>query len=160
MKTLKLILFFAVGLVLFSCKKNINFPPDYAYGKPPAQTVNFSAKVNGALIECSFTSAILYTTDNTLQVIGSKGEIGFNLAFVNFKGVGTYDIAQGQALNMYLTGVSDPFNDSYIGESGNIKVTAATDKSITGTFEFTATSLNGASKAITDGKFTVNYSKM
>ena len=134
-----------------SCKKEINYHPEWDLS-------SMSGKVDGVLLQCSMASAGFFTDGGktTAQILGSKGEFGFNLLIDDFKGVGTYSISD-RNIGTYLTNVSG--TGTFMGfEKGTVKITSYTaDKNITGTFEFEAENFsNSTKKTITEGKFSIN----
>ncbi|KIA93305.1 hypothetical protein OC25_12745 [Pedobacter kyungheensis] len=135
-----------------SCKKEIDYHPEWSLS-------TMSGKIDGNLLECTLASTQFYTLDNktTVQIIGNKGVKGFGLTIDNFKGVGTYKVADHN-IATYMEGAAS-LQDAYYGTSaGTIKVTSyLADKYIKGTFEFKGENIAAlASKTITEGQFSVS----
>lgn len=146
-----------ITLILFSvafssCKKEINYHPEW-------DVSSMSGKIDGVLLKCTLASAQTYTvgTETIIQISGSKGNVGFTLMINNFKGVGTYNIADG-SIATYLEGTSGT-QDAYMALSkGTIKITSySADKLIKGTFEFDGENIvTSKTKNITEGQFTIS----
>ncbi|WP_316736415.1 DUF6252 family protein [Pedobacter aquatilis] len=139
------------SVTLSSCKKEIDYHPEWSKS-------SMSGKVDGVLLECSIATASFFPdgTKTTAQILGNKGEFGFNLLIDDFKGVGTYSISD-RNIGTYLTNVTG--TGTFMGfEKGTVKITSYTaDKNITGTFEFEAENFsNSTKKTITEGKFSIN----
>jgi hypothetical protein len=148
--------FFLLALTCFifttSCKKEIDYHPEWNLS-------SMSGKIDGVLLECTLATAQTYVVGGktTIQISGNKGLNGFSLMIDDFKGVGTYNVADNNQ-GVYLTGVAG-LSDSFIGlKEGTIKITSYEDqKIITGTFEFKGENpTNSATKNITEGKFTIS----
>ncbi|WP_157274909.1 DUF6252 family protein [Pedobacter sp. Leaf194] len=144
----------ALTCILFStsCKKSIDYHPEW-------DTSSMSGKIDGVLLNCPIASAQTYNlgANTTLQIIGNKGQSGFSLVINDFKGVGTYKIADGNAAVYLLAGL--PQTDSYMATTiGTITITSyAEQKMITGTFEFKGQNLAGTeTKTITEGQFKIS----
>ncbi|MCZ4223635.1 DUF6252 family protein [Pedobacter rhodius] len=146
-----------ISLILFcisfsSCKKEINYHPEW-------EVSTMSGKIDGVLLKCTLASAQTYTIGSTtmIQISGSKGNIGFTLMINNFKGIGTYSIADSN-IATYLEGNSG-MQDAYMALSkGTIKITSySADKLIKGTFEFEGENTAiSKTKNITEGQFTIS----
>ncbi len=158
-KTLSLLaLFLIVGL--FSCQKPIIFVEGSGPGggnvpgtTPGNGTVYMKGKVNGVMVECtSVTAAVMpiTSTETTIQIMGFKGNQGFNIMLNNYKGVGTYDLFVD--VGTYIGNIMDP-NTAYFSEQGTVKITEATDKYVKGTFEFKGINGDGETTTITEGQF-------
>jgi len=135
-----------------SCKKEINYHPEW-------NTSSMSAKIDGILLECTLATAQFYNVgaQTTAQISGLKGTSGFTLMINDFKGVGTYNVADNN-IATYLSGNTGP-SESYMANSiGTIKITSYTDQNIiTGTFEFKGENpSNSTTKNITEGQFSIS----
>ncbi len=117
-------------VVISSCEKPINHPK--------VDVSSMSGKIDGVLLECTFASAQLYSlgTKTSIQIIGNKGNDGFSLTVDDFKGIGTYSLANNNNA-IYLSGVSG-LQDSYMdnGTGAIIVTNYSADKLIEGTFQF------------------------
>ncbi|MFC3559636.1 DUF6252 family protein [Pedobacter jamesrossensis] len=147
---------FALALIcLFftqSCKKVIDYHPEW-------NTSSMSAKIDGILLECTLATAQFYNigTQTSVQISGIKEVSGFSLMINDFKGVGTYSVADNN-IATYLSSNTGP-SESYMANAiGMIKITSYTDqKIITGTFEFKGENVvTSAAKTISEGKFSIN----
>jgi hypothetical protein len=138
---LTLILF---AFTLSSCKKsNTN----------PQSAESISLKFNGTLVSSSTPIATYYKSQNSLQIIGAfSSTSAVSLIIANGVQVGTFDLSNGNSLLTYSTGAN--LQDSYIGTSGNIVISALTSTTVTGTFQFTGTDPSNVTGTITEGKFT------
>lgn len=138
--------------VTSSCKKEIDYHPEW-------DSSTMSGKIDGNLLQCTLASAQFYTLDKktTIQIVGNKGLKGFGLTIDDFKGIGTYKVADHN-IATYMEGTAG-LQDAYYGTSaGTIKVTSyLADKYIKGTFEFKGENIAAlASKTITDGQFSIS----
>lgn len=139
-------------LITSSCKKEIDYHQEWDLS-------TMSAKVDGALVQCTLATAQVYDLGGKIsaQISGFKGTTAFTLVISDFKGVGTYALSDYN-LATYLTGTSF-FQDTYIGStSGTIKITSyLADKYIKGTFEFKGENQSTAtSKTISEGQFMIS----
>jgi len=161
-KTLSLLaLFLIVGL--FSCQKPIIFVEGSGPGggnvpgtTPGNGAVYMKGKVNGVMLECTNVTAALMPiseTQNALQILGFKGNEGFNLMLNNYKGIGTYDLFSD--IGTYVGNILDP-NMAYHSESGTVRITEATSKYAKGFFEFKGINGDGEIKTITEGSFQIS----
>ena len=138
-------------IITSSCKKEIDYHPEW-------DVSSMSGKVDGVLLQCSFTTAQTYTVNGktSLQILGNKENDGFSFLIDDFKGNGIYSLASNN-IATYLSGVSG-LQDAYLGASGTIKIVSSTDKMIKGTFDFKGQNIsNGVTKSITEGQFSINY---
>lgn len=140
-------------LITSSCKKEIDYHQEWALS-------TMSAKVDGALVQCTLATAQVYDVGGeiSVRISGNKGiNTGFSLMISNFKGVGTYNLSDNN-MAIYLLSTSG-LQDAYIGNtSGTIKVTSyLADKYIKGTFEFKGENQSTAtSKTISAGQFMIS----
>ncbi|MBB6239378.1 hypothetical protein HDC90_004031 [Pedobacter sp. AK013] len=139
-------------LITSSCKKEIDYHQEWDLS-------TMSAKVDGALLQCTLTTAQVYEVGGKIsaQISGFKGTTAFTLVMSDFKGVGTYALSDNNFAT-YLTGTSFS-QDAYIGStSGTIKITSyLSDKYIKGTFEFKGENLStSTSKTISEGQFMIS----
>jgi len=160
MKNLKTLSLFALFLIvsLFSCQKPIVFVEGSGPGggNLPTVTTYMKGKVNGVMLTCTNVTAALMPiseTQNTLQILGFKGNEGFNLMLNNYKGIGTYDLFSD--IGTYVGNVLDP-NMAYHSESGTVRITEATSKYAKGVFEFKGVNGDGETKTITEGSFQIS----
>lgn len=140
-------------LITSSCKKEIDYHQEWALS-------TMSAKVDGALVQCTLATAQLYDVGGeiSVQISGNKGiNTGFSLLISNFKGVGTYKLSDNN-MAVYLLSTSS-LQDAYTGtSSGTIKITSyLADKYIKGTFEFKGENQStSTSKNISEGQFLIS----
>ena len=156
-KTLSLLALFLIA-GLFSCQKPIVFVEGSGPGggNVPGLTAYIKGKVNGVMLECTNVTAALMpitASQTTLQILGFKGNEGFNLMLNNYKGVGTYDLFDD--IGTYVGNVLDP-NTAYHSETGTLKITEATSKYAKGVFEFKGLNGDGEIKTITEGSFLIS----
>jgi len=163
MKNIKslLLLLIITSFGFSSCQKDIVFVEGSGPGgtKPTTYTTKMSAKVDGVLVDCEFAYAQQFTNpDGTkdIQIHGSKSVQAFILDLQNFKGVGSYNAADLTSSATYVAGITDAFGDSYLSESGTIKITTYNSKVIIGTFEFKGPNDIGTIKTITEGQFVIS----
>jgi len=119
-----------------------------------------SASIDGSTFTPTSVTAVeasLFTMNN-ITITAIKGNETIGLTFPSNIAVGSYDLEGIGAdyVGQYNAGSS--YNTS---ESGTLNITAhnTSDKTISGTFSFTATPFlpNGGAYAITSGSFTVSY---
>ncbi|MCX2575506.1 DUF6252 family protein [Pedobacter sandarakinus] len=138
--------------IISSCKKEIDYHPEW-------DLATMSAKTDGTLVTCSMATAQFFPVNgkNTLQIIGSKGEMAFSLMINEFKGTGTYNLSDNN-LGIYAESLNGIKNAYLSSANGSIKITTYTpDKIIKGTFEFQgANILTSATKKITEGQFSIS----
>jgi len=133
-------------VALSSCKKD---------KKDPSTTSGLSAKVDGTAKTSKSLIAVYYQSEKTLQIISTVGgteSIGLMISDIK---TGTFDIANDGVIATYAT--TSSFDDTYLGNSGSATVTAFGNGTVSGTFSFTAKTVAGATKTITEGKFTTKY---
>lgn len=115
----------------------------------PSGSLNVEAKIDGVNWNGAGNTVVTEVAGQVITAVGAGNQDGsaFALTF-NAGTAGTYDLAN------FATYV-DPAQIVYTATSGTLTVTEFTDSSISGTFSFSATNLNGAgSVEITQGKFT------
>jgi hypothetical protein len=140
-------------LITSSCKKEIDYHQEWDLS-------TMSAKVDGALVQCTLATAQIYDVGGeiSVQISGNKGiNTGFSLLISDFKGVGTYNLSDNN-MAIYLLSTSG-LQDAYIGNTaGKIKITSyLADKYIKGTFEFKGENVSTAtSKTISEGQFMIS----
>ena len=140
-------------LITSSCKKEIDYHQEWDLS-------TMSAKVDGALLQCTLATAQVYDVDEqiSVQISGKKGTTtGFSLMISDFKGVGTYNLSDNN-MATYLLDISG-LQDTYIGNTpGTIKITSyLANKYIKGSFEFKAQNQsNSTSKTISEGQFMIS----
>lgn len=152
MKTIKLSLLAVVfcTLVLGSCKKSSN--------PSPAAAVSMSMKFNGTAKSTSTVVASYYSSENTLQVIGSFNNTdAISLMIQNVK-TGTFTLPSNDIIASYSQG--SEFATTYLGDTGSITITSFTDTQVTGTFQFTGTTTSNATGIISEGKFSAKVVKI
>jgi len=169
MKILKPIIFLLAFVVLSSCTKNINFPPDYNYGKTTPTPTNTNANasmtavIDGQSVNFNTTSANLINSPlgKTMTIVGVNGSQIISLAIYDLNGVGVYDFEKTFAQASYNQDQSS--SGSFASETGKITITTFTDTSIKGTFEFVAPNQDykiNTKRTITEGKFDLTYKKV
>ena len=130
-----------LALISASCKKsNTN----------PTTTVSMSLKFNGTTKTTSTILADYIKSENNLQIIGKFGNEAVSISIVNIK-AGTFDVATDGALVSYST--TADFSNTYLGTTGTVVITAFSSTSVTGTFNFTGTTIDGRPGTVTEGKF-------
>jgi len=139
-------------LITSSCKKEIDYHPEW-------DTSSMSGKVDGVLLQCTFTTAQTYVIGDktTLQISGNKVTSGFSLVIIDFKGAGTYTISDSN-MATYLPNVTG-LQDAYLSTSnGTIKITSyLANQYIKGTFEFKGQNyVTSATKTISEGQFSIS----
>jgi Family of unknown function (DUF6252) len=139
-------------LILFtiSCAKtteHINILPDSF----------MKVKIDGVWFESEMPTAVIMevSSKKTMQIIGGKGKYEV-LSFMldNYIGVGTYNLS-----NENITTFADTRKplESYFATKGKLIITSATEKAITGTFEFEATNYNdNSTKTFKEGSFVIS----
>jgi hypothetical protein len=144
MKHFKLLILLIVAvLISSSCKKS---------SVPPAPTIGMSFKVNGTLVKTDFQEAILYTEAKVLNVDGAYNNKSTNISIsVINPQVGTFDGIYNQV--QIVIGDSQT---NYGGNTGTVTITALSDKSVSGTFQFSFYSPTKEMVNITEGQFTSN----
>jgi hypothetical protein len=148
-KLLYLILICFVGFSISSCSKSNS---DTA-----TVTVDLSATVDGTPKDSKSVSAI---KSGTSLVIAAPFNLASGetvlLSISNFAGVGDYAIsATGGVTAYYTTGLQSTANQ-FVAINGDIKITAVTATSISGTFQFVGSNSSASTKTITSGQFTSN----
>jgi Family of unknown function (DUF6252) len=158
MKTTKtfryVIVFFLVAS--FGCSKDsIDDDKKFNYG-------TMEAKIDGSLKVLPPLMPVLDVSNNgNISVYGLKDDIGITVRFPD--AIGTYQFSNDEASATLSFG--DPFdffdanNDGpvidYYAIEGSITLTETNDERVTGTFNFIGENYDGATRAVTEGKFNV-----
>ena len=149
MKQIKFFVWFGLAiLTLASCKKSSSSPV-------PSQSI--SLKFNGTQKSSSTVVASLYTSESTLQVLGTFGSEGVSLMIQNPK-VGTFDASNGSVVASYSSGAD--LADTYLADNGTITITSMTSEAVSGTFQFTGTNQSNVTGTVTEGKFSAKLTKL
>lgn len=162
----KIILFLGLSSILnqFSCSKSTDTS---ATTISPTTNTNFiKAKIDG--VDYMSTGANIMGDQNSLAFNFrsdiSGGGTGFDFSINGIAAVGTYSPSYSNAttvgrLNYRLN--SEIYSSAICSTSGGtLTITSKTDKTIEGTFSFTAKKVLGCSdapKSITDGSFKVTF---
>jgi hypothetical protein len=151
MKSIKLSLLILAlcGLVLSSCKKSSN--------PAPAAAVSMSLTFNGTAKNTNVVVATYYTSENTLQLIGTFNTEAVSIMIQNIQ-TGTFTLPSDNVLATYST--ANNFADTYLGSTGSITITSFTSDAVSGTFQFTGTNTSNANGVVTGGKFSAKLIKV
>lgn len=147
MKPFKLALLLLVAISLsISCKKVIE----------TKVMSSISFKMDNVLKQKSGDKNVMisfYKEQNILQVIGNiEGSQAISLMINEYHGVGTYSCEE-DLLATYSNDVQLIDNDTFVGVTGTLKITSATDTFVKGEFQFNAETISGLPKIFTEGKF-------
>src|SRR6185437_16076464 len=145
MKPIKPLFFLAALCMLMavSCKKSGN--------KPQTATVSMTFKFNGTAETSKLVVATYYKSQSTVQIAGSNGTSALDLSIENIK-TGTFDLATDPTILATFSTAPD-FNQTYIGTTGKVVITAFTSDTVAGTFEFSGPDGLSEPGAVTEGTF-------
>jgi Family of unknown function (DUF6252) len=152
MQKIKILVLMAVvcTVAFSSCKKDSTKP------KTTVAAQSISLTFNGTAVSSS-TPVALYTKSPSTFLI-SAGFGGTTAISISINGniqVGTFDLADGNTTAFYTSGGNS--SEVYSGDTGTVVITQLTSTTVTGTFQFTGTSLSsGATGVVTAGKFQAN----
>jgi hypothetical protein len=143
--------FFLLLLILsaFSCGKD----------DPVVDLPFLNAKADGVVKDCNVVSVTL--VGSGLQINGqtTAGDVLFVLNINNYSSgqIGTFNIGPGNFTTaLYKEGTTSYSAGTSVG-TGRIQITNSNSTGIQGSFEFTGVSSTGASKMITEGRFSAFY---
>jgi len=142
MEKLKPILLLCMFLAFIgtSCKKS---------STNPTSAVSMSLKFNGTAKTSNTVAADYIKSTGTLQVIGKFGNEGLSLMITDIK-VGTF--AVGDIVIATYSTTAD-FQNTYLGSTGTVVISSFNSSTVTGTFSFAGTTVDGRNGTVTEGKF-------
>jgi hypothetical protein len=149
MKTRSLLLLLVI-VAAFSCGKD----------NPVVELPFLNARADGVVKDCNVVSVTL--TGSNLQINGqtTAGDVLFVLNINNSYTtgqIGTFNIGPGNFnAALYKEGTTF-FSAGTSTGTGRIQITNSNSTGVQGTFEFTGVSTTGASKQITEGRFSAYY---
>lgn len=154
--------FLAAGMLLFnSCEKvpgHLTGTSGSTTGSTGGTTTGSSTltfKVDGVAKTSALTAGYYVTSQTVLQIISSIGSVeGLTITIQN-PAVGTFPITANNTLCTY----NNTSTDTYLGTAGSVIITAFTSDTVTGTFNFAASTFSGTTKNISEGVFNVKYTK-
>ena len=115
---------------------------------------NFTAKIDGTEWSGSSNTVITSILNNFLVAIGAGRADQSSMALtlnISSKSTGTYTTADNGAFGgTYI----DSDGNVFMSSTGSITITKFEETSISGTFNFTASTLAGQTITVTDGEFT------
>jgi len=143
MKKLKpiLVLCLALAFIGTSCKKS---------STNPTSAVSMSLKFNGTAKTSNTVIADYIKSEGTLQVMGKFGNEGLSLMISGIK-AGTFDVGGDAVIASYST--TADFNNTYLGSSGTVVISSFNSSTVTGTFSFAGSTIDGKNGTVTEGKF-------
>lgn len=158
--SIKLFSLLAIFAVTFaSCKKDDDTDPTTTGGGGGGST-EFAVTVDGTTWS-NITTTAFRNKDNRLIIEGKMGVESVVLVMPGDIAVGSYTMgAPNQQINYNGTYKPSDLADPFGSAAGTLKITAhdKTAKTIKGTYDFTATSLDGQTqKKVTGGSFDVTY---
>lgn len=162
-KSAHLIAFLALGMVVTSCKKEVDDTDD---DTPAAFTTSFSAKVDGVNFNETIYTAMESSGAQRITISASENgsfpALGFS--FSNTITPGTYTFGAFSPLGQYNAGSSTSMMYStQTGPGGTLTITShdLSKNQIVGTFSFVAQPVPGSggsgSHTITEGTFSAQY---
>jgi hypothetical protein len=141
-----------LGLVVlgFSCGKDDGGTPDLPF---------LSAKADGVVKDCNVISVNQVGGSLVINANNTAGDIVFFLNINNYTSgqIGTFNIGQGNFSSASYREGGTSYSAGTTTGSGRIQITNSNSTGIQGTFEFTGVSNSGASKTITEGRFSAYY---
>jgi len=142
MKKLKPILVLCMLLAFAgtSCKKS---------STNPTSAVSMSLKFNGTAKTSNTVIADYIKSEGTLQVMGKFGNEGLSLMITGIK-VGTFPV--GDIVIASYSTTAD-FQNTYIGSTGTVVISSFNSDTVTGTFSFAGSTIDGRNGTVTEGKF-------
>jgi Family of unknown function (DUF6252) len=148
MKTRYFLLFLLV-ISAFSCGKD----------DPVVELPFLNARADGNVKDCNVVSVTL--VGSSLQINGqtTAGDVLFVLNINNYTSgqIGTFNIGPGNFTTALYREGSISYSAGTSSGTGRIQITNSNSVGIQGNFEFTGVSTTGASKQITEGRFSAYY---
>jgi hypothetical protein len=118
-----------------------------------------NARADGIVKDCNIVSVTLVGSSLQVNAQNTAGDAIFVLNINNYTSgqIGTFNIAPANFTSaLYKEGPTFYAAGTSIG-SGRIQITNSNSTGIQGSFEFTGVSSTGASKMITEGRFSAYY---
>lgn len=148
MKTRSFLLILLI-ISAFSCGKD----------DPVVDLPFLNARADGIVKDCNVVSVTL--VGSSLQINGQNtaGDVLFILNINNYTSgqIGTFNIGPGNFTTaLYREGTTSYSAGTSVG-TGRIQITNSNSVGIQGSFEFTGVSTAGASKIITEGRFSAYF---
>ena len=148
MKT-RYFLMFLLIISAFSCGKD----------DPVVDLPFLNAKADGTVKDCNVVSVTL--VGSSLQINGqtTAGDVLFVLNINNYTSgqIGTFNIGPGNFTTALYREGTISYSAGTSAGTGRIQITNSNSVGIQGNFEFTGLSTTGASKQITEGRFSAYY---
>ncbi|HEX5668050.1 MAG TPA: DUF6252 family protein [Chitinophagaceae bacterium] len=148
MKTRSFLLFLLI-ISAFSCGKD----------DPVVDLPFLNAKADGVVKDCNVVSVTL--VGSSLQINGqtTAGDVLFILNINNYTSgqIGTFNIGPGNFTTALYREGTISYSAGTSSGTGRIQITNSNSVGIQGNFEFTGLSTTGASKQITEGRFSAYY---
>jgi hypothetical protein len=134
----------------FSCGKDDGGTPDLPF---------LSAKADGTVKDCNVVNVTLVGGTLVINASNTAGNAVFVLNINNYTSgqIGTFNIGQGNFSSASYREGTTSYSAGTTAGSGRIQISNSNSTSIQGTFEFIGVSLSGASKTITEGRFSAYY---
>jgi Family of unknown function (DUF6252) len=147
MRSLLLLILIVFG---FSCGKDDGGTPDLPF---------LSAKADGTVKDCNVVSVTLVGGTLVINASTTAGDVAFVLNINNYTSgqIGTFNIGQGNFSSASYREGTTSYSAGTTAGSGRIQITNSNSTGIQGSFEFTGVSVSGASKTITEGRFSAYY---
>jgi hypothetical protein len=118
-----------------------------------------NARASGVVKDCNNVSVTLTAGILQINAQTTAGDATFVLNITNYTQgqIGTFDIGPGNFNTaMYREG-GISFSAGTSAGTGRIQVTNSSSTGVQGSFEFTGVSTTGATKVITEGRFSAYY---
>lgn len=134
----------------FSCSKN----------DPAIQTPAFlNARADGVVKDCNVVNVTLNAGILQINAQTTAGDVTFVLSITNYTSgqIGTFNIGPGNFNTALYREGSTSYSAGTSAGTGRIQVTNSSSTQIDGSFEFTGVSNGGASKVITEGRFSAYF---
>jgi hypothetical protein len=142
-------LLFLLIISAFSCGKD----------DPVVDLPFLNAKADGVVKDCNVVSVTL--VGSSLQINGqtTAGDVLFILNINNYTSgqIGTFNIGPGNFTTALYREGTISYSAGTSSGTGRIQITNSNSVGIQGNFEFTGLSTTGASKQITEGRFSAYY---
>jgi hypothetical protein len=134
-------------LLLSSCKKSSD--------TPPAKAAGMSFKVNGTLVKTDSQIAETQNSEKAMVITGLYNNRNSSVQlYLPSDDAKTYDVVKDHLiLDWYDT--QNSFGTYYTAQSGSVTITSVSATTISGTFQFKASSTAGVEAEITEGQFTI-----
>ena len=147
MRSLLLLALIAFG---FSCGKDDGAVPELPF---------LNAKAGGVVKDCNIVTVTLTASVLQINAQTTAGDAIFALNLNNYTQgqIGTFEIGPGNFTTALYREGGVSYAAGTSSGSGRIQVTNSSSTGIQGSFEFTGVSTAGASKVITDGRFSAYY---